>query len=157
LEKRGVHDVPKSIDKTIIESFKARGIPTPKEHPNLLDWSSPLTSGWNYQAIYLLCSIFKEEIEKGDHPQVVINLHDYPKDQLVKWCTVKLRRTQKIYHDNMAPLPSSQETAEEKSVRVKEKRVKTLERTRRVSRKTNVCYAFITNDKQVLTLIDCST
>jgi hypothetical protein len=146
LEKRGVlskdHIPPSSIDKTIIESFKARGTPTPKEHPNLLDWDSPLTSGWNYQAIYLLSSTFKKEIENGDHPQVAIKLHDYPKDQLVKWCTTKLRHTRKVYLDDMAPLPSSQETAEEKSVRVKEKRVNTLGRARRVSRKTNVRYTF---------------
>jgi hypothetical protein len=135
-EKKG--ECPPPIAKEILDAFNVKGKPTPKEHPSLMDWRSPLTTLWNTQAIYLLVNKFLKEIENGQYPQVRLHLKDYPKDWLIKLCTSKLQCTQALYHDTLPPDPGSHETPEEKSMRVAKRNSKTKAMGRKGSQKAQV-------------------
>jgi hypothetical protein len=149
--KRGVirlkqSECPAPVAKEILDAFYANGKPTPKEHPNLLDWKSPLTSSWNSQAIYLLADAFKKEIEAGQHPTMRLNLKDYPDDQLVKWCVAKLAPTREEYRSTLPPDPRSHETPEEKITRVEQNKSRTRSRNKRRTRKTLVLHVCTVDD-----------
>jgi len=133
--RKGRKQSPPCIDQSIVKSFVASSQPNPMQHPNLLDWSYPLTSSWNNQAIHLLCKAFKEEIDKGEHPQVP---KDISQDQLVKWCISKLQCNRSSYLDSMPPGIDTGETAQEKSKRVEQRKVTTSDRNRRASRRRGV-------------------
>lgn len=135
---------PPSVSESVIQSFKDKGTPTPKDYPNLLAWSQPLTSSWNAQAIYILCSDFQEEIAKGEHPQIVDAVKNVPREQMVKWCISKLQRNRYSYIDQ-AP-PRLGETVQEKSDRLQQKKLKSTIRNRRTSRRCGVCDTSITDD-----------
>lgn len=136
-EKRG--ECPPPVPKEVLQAFQTNGKPTPKEHPNLLDWQSPFSSPWNTQAIYLLVDNFTKEINSGQHPDIRLKLEDLSKDQMVTWCTSKLRRTREKYRDALPPDPQSHETPEEKSKRVKLRDLETENKNRRRQRKAQVC------------------
>ena len=137
---KGGGKCPPGIDPSIVKSFVDKGAPTPKEHPNLLDWSAPLTSTWNSQAIYLLCSDFRKEVESGQHPQVINFLKSLPEidGMLMQWCMWKVRRNRTEYLDNTPPATHLGETAVEKSNRVNNRKSKAKIRDRRGTRKASV-------------------